>query len=60
MASDYTYNLKGEKDISIISHSQNKLRFTIGLGILSNGIKLPPLIIFKYEYPFKKNNLTEN
>lgn len=61
MSSDYTYELSGQREVAIQSHSQNKLKFTVSFCILSNGYKYPPLIIFKYDYPCqKKSNMTEN
>ena len=42
-----TIEKKGKKNIIINTQNQEKCRITVLLGILADGFKLPPLIIFK-------------
>ena len=53
LSADYTYNIKGQKDITSLSHSNSKTRATVTLGVASNGDVLPPLLTFIYKYASK-------
>jgi len=53
LSADYTYNTKGQKDITSLSHSKSKSRLTVTLGVASNGDVLPPLLTFIYKYASK-------
>lgn len=50
MARDYTYNAKGKKEISILSHTGNKHRVSMCLSVISDGEVLTPLIVFLQKY----------
>ena len=54
LAADYTYELKGKKDIKSLCHLNTKTRATVTLGVASNGDVLPPLLTFIYKYSGKK------
>ena len=51
MDSGMTYDFGGNKEIIVRMCKGNKLTFTVMLAILSDGAKLPPLIIFKSGNP---------
>jgi len=42
-----TYHWKGDKSIKVIRTNGEKKRITVCFVILSNGKKLPPMVIFK-------------
>lgn len=41
---------KGEKNVIVRTQSQEKIRITSLLSICTDGVKLPPYIIFKQKY----------
>lgn len=47
IVSNRTVEVKGKDDISIASTGNEKTNFTVVLGILADGSKLPPMLIFK-------------
>jgi hypothetical protein len=53
LSSDYTYELKGKKEISVTTHGQNKVRMSLLAAISSNGDVLPPMLVFIYKYSGK-------
>lgn len=53
LSSDYTYELKGQKDITSLNHARDKTRISVTLGIASNGDVLSPLLTFIYKYASK-------
>jgi len=57
MLSDYTYDLKGTKNVEVLSHKNNKLRMTFMPCICSNGMVLPPLYVFIYNYATKSQRI---
>ena len=59
MAADYSITRKGEKEISIISNQQSKLRVSLCLGITSTGKFLTPMFVFIYKYKDKEGNTPE-
>ena len=53
MSLDYSFHSKGEKNISGLSHRNNKMRVTFVPSICSNGHYLPPLVVGIYQYGAK-------
>jgi len=53
LASDYTYETKGSKDITCLSHAHSKSRATITLAVASNGDVLPPMVTSVYKHAAK-------
>jgi len=51
MRRNTTYHYKGEKSIKLIRTNGHRKRITVCLGIMSDGRKLPPFIIFKGKNP---------
>ena len=51
MQRNYTYHWRGDKTVSLARTNGFKKRVTVCLTILSDGRKLPPLIIFKRKQP---------
>lgn len=43
----FTVDLSGQKDISIVTTGAEKSNFTVVLGVLADGDKLKPMVIFK-------------
>ena len=54
MSPDYTYHFKGAKEVSLLSHSKNKVRMSLLMAISSDGIILSPMMLFVYKYAGKK------
>jgi len=50
MSNDYTFHLKGEKEIKVISHASAKSRVSVMPCISNRGDALPPLFIGTYPY----------
>jgi hypothetical protein len=55
MVSGRTYDFQGKKEVCIQTTSGIKMRVTLLLAILSNGVILPPLFIFKTKKQISKN-----
>ena len=51
MATGRTYDFTGAKEIIIQTTRGVKMRFTALIAILSNGVVLPPLLVFKSKKP---------
>ena len=47
---DYTYKIRGEVDINLLSHRGSSQRITLMPTICSNGFCLPPLFVGAYKY----------
>jgi hypothetical protein len=47
MVGNMTVDLKASKTVHVRTTGNEKNRFTCVLGILSNGVKLPPFVVFK-------------
>lgn len=50
MSRDATYHYQGQKEINLISHLGSKHKASICLTITSEGVCLPPLVVFLYAY----------
>ena len=55
MVSGRTYDFQGKKEICIQTTSGIKMRVTLLMAILSNGVVLPPLFIFKTKKAISKD-----
>lgn len=51
MARKTTYHWRGERSISVLKTTGYRKRVTVCLAVLSNGEKLPPLVIFNGKTP---------
>jgi len=65
MARRTTYHFKGDRSVKTVKTNGHKKRVTVCLAIASNGMKLPPMLIFKGEKSFtnplsKKMYVTQN
>jgi len=60
LAGDYTYNITGQKEVKMLSHTGKNYRTTVSLCISSEGEALPPLVIFVYRYTGKKTTELKN
>jgi len=59
MSDGSTYDFVGQKQVSLTSCGGSKATFTVMLAILSDGTKLPPLVVFKSKYPVPKTLQTK-
>ena len=53
MPSNETLNQKGDKMVLIKTKKREKSHFGVGLSCIADGVKLPPMVIFKRKTPPK-------